>query len=135
MYYLQKVGTDGWISFGRTINDSSPEIFPTTTAEVFWTFIVAPFWSNLDTTQGGNVSWEIHNATLSSDDVTRVNDFIHDEYGDMEFNGTWMIIGFWEDVTPSGESSPVSCHYIQFILFYCHSCQIHAYRPARSKLS
>lgn len=110
-----KVGTDGWISFGRGINNSSPDLFPTTSAEVFWTFIVAPFWSNLDTSQSGNVSWEIHNISLSSDAVTRVNDFIHDEYGDMEFNGTWMIIVFWEDVTPSGESSPVSCHHNQLM--------------------
>ena len=57
------------------------------------------------------VSWEIHNSTLSSDLVTQVSNFIQEEYGDENFNGTWMIIGFWEDVGTSGESSSVSSEY------------------------
>ena len=54
------------------------------------------------------MSWEIHNTTLSSDVIGRVSDFIKDEYGDVKFNGTWMMISFWENVTPAGDSSVVS---------------------------
>ena len=112
---IHKVGTDGWISFGRALNNSNPALFPTNAADVFWTFTVAPFWSNLDTSQGGNVSWEIHNISLSHELIETVNNFIHDEYGDVNFNGTWMLLGFWEDVTPSGKSSPVSILMSPFI--------------------
>ena len=117
---IHKVGTDGWISFGHALNNSNPALFPTNSADEFWTFTVAPFWSNLDTSQGGNVSWEIHNISLSHELIETVNNFIHDEYGDVNFNGTWMLLGFWEDVTPSGKSSPVSFFYIlnQLVIYY-----------------
>lgn len=70
--------------------------------------MIAPFWGNFSTFLGGEVSWEIHNTTLSSDVIGRVSDFIKDEYGDVKFNGTWMMISFWENVTPAGDSSVVS---------------------------
>lgn len=55
------------------------------------------------------MSWEIHNNSLSPDIIDQVNTFIKEEYGDSEFNGTWMMIFFWEDVAPL-EESIVSLH-------------------------
>lgn len=55
------------------------------------------------------MSWEIHNNSLSPDIIDQVNNFIKDEYGDSQFNGTWMMICFWEDVSPL-EESYVSLH-------------------------
>lgn len=111
-YYnaLIQVGTNGWISFGRSIEGSDPELFPpTSSAYVFWTYVIAPFWANQSTLDGGIVSWEIHNNSLSPDIIDQVNTFIKEEYGDSEFNGTWMMIFFWEDVAPL-EESIVSLH-------------------------
>ena len=53
------------------------------------------------------MSWEIHNDTLSPEVFNLVNDFIEEEYGDGYFNGTWMLITFWEDLVASETSSNV----------------------------
>ena len=84
-----------------------PETFPATSADVFWTFLIAPFWGNLSSTTGGLVSWEIHTSSMSPDLFDLVNAFIEDESGDSQFNGTWMFISFWEDVLASETSSYV----------------------------
>lgn len=100
-----QVGTNGWISFGRSIEGYNPELFPaTSSAHVFWTSVITPFWANQSTLYGGIVSWEIHNNSLSPDIIDQVTTFIEEEYGDSEFNGTWMMICFWEDVAPLEES-------------------------------
>ena len=49
--------------------------------------------------------WEIHNRTLSPDMFDLVDDFIEEEYGDGYFNGTWMLISFWEDLVASETNS------------------------------
>ena len=54
------------------------------------------------------MAWEIHNDSLSPDLFDQVNTFIADEYGDSYFNGTWMLIAFWEDVTSADGNSLVS---------------------------
>ena len=54
------------------------------------------------------MSWEIHNRTLSPDMFDLVDDFIKEEYGDGSFNGTWMLISFWEDLVASETNSNVS---------------------------
>lgn len=100
-----QVGTNGWISFSRSIGGYDPELFPaTSSAYVFWTSVITPFWANQSTLNGGIVSWEIHNNSLSPDIIDQVNTLIEEEYGDSEFNGTWMMICFWEDVAPLEES-------------------------------
>ena len=111
--FFVQVGIDGWIAFGRSIEDAEPEIFPTTSANTFWTYIVAPFWGDLSTVDGGMVSWEIHNASLSPGVFNRVNAFIRNEFGDSNFDGTWMIICFWEDVLASETLSVGSHHHTE----------------------
>ena len=78
---------------------------------MFWRYIVAAFWADFNTILNGNVSWEIHNDQFSSNLVDKVNNLIQREYGDANFTGTWMIVGFWENVTNS-YSSDVSTHII-----------------------
>ena len=82
--------------------------FPPTSADVFWTYLIAPFWGNLSTISSGLVSWEVHTSSLSPDLFDLVNTFISDEYGDDNFNGTWMFTGFWEDLLASETTSSVS---------------------------
>ena len=48
------------------------------------------------------MSWEIHNNVQSPDLVARVNSFIQNQYG-LNFTGNWMLVGFWEDVSPDNE--------------------------------
>lgn len=48
------------------------------------------------------MSWEIHNNVQSPDLVDRVNTFIQNQYG-LNFTGNWMLVGFWEDLSPDDE--------------------------------
>lgn len=48
------------------------------------------------------MSWEIHNNVQSADLVDRVNTFIQNQYG-LNFTGNWMLVGFWEDLSPDDE--------------------------------
>ena len=97
-----QVSTNGYITFGSFLINTEPELFPTTNSETFWTFFVAPFWANFDTSLGGMVSWELHDQQNSSSLLADVDDFISGEYGDADFSGAWMLVTFWEGVLPSG---------------------------------
>ena len=92
-----KVGTNGAITFGDTIGDDAdiPELFPPS----IWTYMVAPFWQNVNTTDKGRVVWDILDHSLES-----VNTLIKDEQGDTHFNGLWMLVASWEDVALVGDS-------------------------------
>ena len=114
VHYTQpvQVGTDGYITFGQPLIDEEPEAFPPDNNEVFWTYMVAPFWANFDTTQGGIVSWSVHTRESSLLLVTTVDDFITNEYGDSNFEGSWMLLAFWENVQPS-DNTIVSIERVQ----------------------
>ena len=79
------------ITFGNALNDSTPEQFPLS----FWSYLVAPFWVNIDTMIVGDVLWEL------SDDAAllgTVDELIQQEQGDTNFNGLWMLVATWKDV-------------------------------------
>lgn len=84
------------ISFGRTV-ESSPELFPSTVPEVYWSYILAPFWADMATTVNGTVSWELHDAEGSRQLLNQVNTFIRTIEG-VNFTGTLMLVAFWEDI-------------------------------------
>lgn len=59
---------------------------------------MAPFWADFDTSNdGGTVSWWI---VESGDSLTAVSEFIRDEYGNDNFEATWMLVADWDIVTP-----------------------------------
>lgn len=93
------MSTNGLISFGRSVSSSNPVLFPSTTAIIARSYIVAPFWADFDTTIGGSVSW--WTETSDSISVGAVSNFItqQQQYGD--FSGTWMLVASWEDMQPS----------------------------------
>ena len=89
--------TNGYISFGRRFSLPVPVLFPSTSPDVFWSYIVAPFWADLQTTLGGSVSWEILDIAYTPEVFDQVNVFIKN-IKDVNFNGTWMLVAFWENV-------------------------------------
>ena len=97
------MSTNGLISFGRSVSISSPTLFPSTDETIFWSYIVAPFWANFDTTLGGSVKWEIHQSS-SSANVMQVSHFIQSQYEVAGFIGSWMLVGSWENMQPSDVS-------------------------------
>lgn len=94
--------TDGYITFGMQLITSEPDVLPSDDVDTFWTYLIAPFWADFDTSLGGTVSYEIHDSFISPNLVERVDSFIANEYGDSDFVGDWMFIAFWENVQPSG---------------------------------
>ena len=97
--YCFQVSTNGLISFGREVSNSNPVLFPSTTAIVAQSYILAPFWADFDTTEGGSVSWWIEQAE-SSVSIGYASNFIQNEYGDGDFSATWMLAANWEDLQP-----------------------------------
>ena len=94
-----QVGTNGLITFGEPndANDGGPEPFPVS----YWTYAVAPFWQQFNTTGEGRVLWRIVN---DSDSLDMVNTLIKGEYGDTDFDGFWMLVASWENVPVTGDS-------------------------------
>ena len=78
--------------------------------------MIAPFWANFDTRIGGAVSWELHNRTNSLALVAAVDLFIQTEYGDLNFQGSWMLVVFWENVQPSELDEVRFCHFFNHLL-------------------
>ena len=76
---------------------------------------MAPFWADFDTSTHGTVSWEIHDRQNSPALMSMVDNFIGDEYGDEIFEGSWMLVAFWENMKPSGLTA-VSIRVLQFII-------------------
>lgn len=79
------------------MSNPSPEPFPTSSVDVFWSYIAAPFWSDITTTTSGSVSWELND---SDDTLREVSNLIQAEVGDSYFTGTWMLVAYWENVQP-----------------------------------
>ena len=61
--------------------------------------MVAPFWADHDIRPSGQISYEIHDA--NSQYTSIVNRFIRQQTG-IEFEGSWMLLGRWDDVPEYG---------------------------------
>ena len=97
-----QVGTNGIFSFGRDFRQDLPAQFPSSDAEIFYSYLVAPFWSNIDTRLDGRVNYEVHvtgESSLSDNFLGRVSAFIDAEQ-DPGFVGNWMIVATWNGVHP-----------------------------------
>lgn len=92
------MSTNGLVSFGRSVDVSDPVLFPSDSAIIAHSYIVAPYWADFDTTTGGSVSWWIEEASVA---VGYVSNFIQIQFGDEDFTATWMLVAYWEDVQAS----------------------------------
>ena len=81
---------------------SFAEIFPSEERNIFFSYLFAPFWSDIDTKLAGSVQYETYkmgDAEESDSRLRRVSRFIRLEQ-DPNFEGTWMLLANWEDVHP-----------------------------------
>ena len=53
----------------------------------------------------------MHTRVSSQSLIELVDNLIQEEYGDANFTGSWMLVGFWENVTDSDELIEVSYNY------------------------
>jgi len=99
-----QIGTNGIISFGQPFYFYYPSLFPT---RYFWTrntYLVAPFWSDVDIVRDGSVCYQVHekgDGYYSDRMLRQISTFIElqfeagdDVYG---FEGIWMLVVQWED--------------------------------------
>ena len=98
-FHISQVGTNGIISFGAAFNDHNTVPFPGTTAIVTGSFLVAPFWSDVDIEQDGQILYEVHNST-NSDLLDQVSSAINNNTDAIDFSGTWMLVARWDNVSP-----------------------------------
>ena len=85
------------------MSNSNPVLFPSTTAIVAQSYIVAPFWADFDSTDEGSVSYWIEEAGTSVS-IGIASQFIQIEYGDEDFSATWMLVAYWEDLPPVSQT-------------------------------
>ena len=98
------------MSFHTGYTHFNSELFPTTNPDIYWDFVVAPFWSDVDLRLAGSASWEIHTAAQSQNLIDMVSEFIQNNIDSSDFSGSWMMITYWEDVHPwphgAGSTTP-----------------------------
>ncbi len=104
LHYLSlQVGNNGIFSFGEPLLENSPSEFPTLQASTYYAYIVAPFWSDIDTRLNGSVRWQVYSPDSDDEDVliSRVEEFINIELGqDSITNANWMLVATWVGVHP-----------------------------------
>lgn len=100
-----QVATNGLLSFGEAYSHYDPEPFPGTSTSVQNGHLIAPFWDDIDISGGGG---HVYYQTFSSDDsdsltttnLNAVNTYINSVHGDGSFEGTWMLVAHWDQVSP-----------------------------------
>ena len=117
-----QVVTNGLISFGEPLLLHIPYSFPTAFPEVYDSYTLAPFWSDVDISILGEIKYEVHSADSNIPGSTyllnEVNYFISNKTGE-DFVGTWMLVAFWDSVHPYAGFFPgpeVSNFFVTFAL-------------------
>ena len=91
-----QVSTNGYFSFGQSINDYSSTPFP-----LEHSFLVAPYWADIVVRGGvGAISYEVHttrNGQSASPLLSLVNQYVSDHQR-TNFTGDWMLIAEWNQV-------------------------------------
>jgi hypothetical protein len=98
-YLEMQVATNGYFSFGqkRTSLETPAPFSGSDTLE----YIVAPYWSDINTRSVGSVSYEIHTNQTSLSLLHKVSKYIR-EKEENQFSGTWMLVAEWNSVSRPG---------------------------------
>ena len=91
-----QVGSNGYFTF-----DGFTGYSPFTFNEITTKSLVAPFFTDLDIRDVGQINYEVHNETTSQSLLSRVNSLIN-HHAQTEFNGEWMLVATWDGVKHYG---------------------------------
>ena len=139
-YYSLQVASNGHVSFRIDYTHFNPELFPTTNPNIYWDFVSAPFWSDVDLRLEGSASWEIHTVAQSQEMIDSVSLFIRENYDSAgDFSGDWMMIVYWEDVHPWPHGVGIETPYTLSVrnrrhVFPCANISISFYSQTPSRL-
>ena len=100
------MGTNGLLSFDTAYNSWFNQPFPGSFF-IASRYLVAPFWDDVDIRGGnGQISYEVHESGYFLDHISA---FVRAQRPS-EFQGTWMMVVFWDAVHPYfGASNPEVC--------------------------
>ena len=125
MLSLPQITSNGLISFGQQFPNFAATLFPNADdIVVFSAFLAAPYWSDIDNRNLGEIWYETHRAGQSSTSDTllgRVSNLVRSEQGVPSFQGTWMLVATWNSTVPfagSGSVVSVSFNFICLKLEY-----------------
>ena len=101
---LLQISSNGFFTFDSEVTYSTPQIFSTTFPPAY---MVAPFWANNDLPNRiGSISYEVHNHEISSNYISSVSAYISQQQ-QVRFNGSWMLLAEWNNVSQFGGSLSV----------------------------
>lgn len=113
-----QVGSNGIISFGTSAyNPVSNSAFPGPTG----IYLIAPYWDDININNGGTISYE---AFESGYLLEQVNDFLQ-RRGLTDFEGTWMMVVYYDSVHPFTGTGEVHGTYTNLFLstnIHVHIC-------------
>ena len=92
-----QIGSNGIISFGDSYNNHQNEEF---TNLLLGKYRVAPFWDDINTKDGGTISYETFESGYY---LEQVNAYIQRQRQNA-FHGTWMINVYYKEVAPYSDS-------------------------------
>ena len=93
------MNTNGIISFLAAVNQHSPDPFPLSDRRQ----IIAPFWADVNTNNGGTISYR---QTTDSELLQRATDDVRGAFLDHQrFRATWIFIATWDRVAFYGASA------------------------------
>ena len=95
-FHYMQVSSNGLISFGTSFTSFIPQTFP------IFVNVVAPYWDDTDTRIKGVVRFDVitpSHPTLSCL-LELASDLIREEYVDVDFKASWLLVARWIDVCP-----------------------------------
>lgn len=100
-YFPMQIAENGIISFTSVFGDRVPRILPSSVTYVRQTYILVPFWADIDIALGGSITYEIYSRDVSSSIalLNFISAFIEAREG-VIFSGCWMLIVTWSDTRP-----------------------------------
>lgn len=97
--YCMQVNNNGDVTFDAPLSQFTSQAFPISGSHK----IIAPFWTDIDTRQGGYL-W--YRTTIEHTLLQRGTNKIRSLFpGLLHFSATWMMVVTWEDVAAYGCSS------------------------------
>ena len=99
-----QVAANGVISFETQWPFFDPDPFPTNFFATRNTFVVAPFWADIDTRFRGSITYNTYTACTQQGAalLNEASSFINNNQQLQQdpFTGRWMLIATWYDVHP-----------------------------------
>ena len=97
-----QVASNGIISFGdRFLHYEATPLPNPNDASVFYSYLVAPYWSDVDYRLVGEISYEVHSGMQNETSarlLELVSTYVNNITDETTFSGQWMLVATWDEV-------------------------------------